>query len=99
MHIQLFIDGGIVAAPGLAKPINLEDASLAQSEQSEFKELVRAALANGTSAAQSSRVPDARSYRIQIKDGSTTHSLTATDSAMPPAVSNLINFVRAHGTR
>lgn len=99
MHIQLIIDGGFVAAPGLAKPINLEDASLAQSEQSECKELVRAALKNGTSDAQSSRAPDARNYRIHIKDGNTTHSLTATDIAMPPAVSNLIEFVRKHGAR
>ncbi|HEU4371941.1 MAG TPA: protealysin inhibitor emfourin [Telluria sp.] len=99
MHIQLFIDGGIVAAPGLAKPINLEDAALAQSEQSECKELVRAALANAASNAPSSRTPDARSYRIQIEDGNTTHSLAASDIAMPPAYSNLINFVRKHGTR
>lgn len=99
MHIQLFIDGGIVAAPGLAKPINLEDGSLAQAEQSECKELVRAALENAISKSPSSRTPDARNYRIHIEDGNTTHSLTATDTAMPPAYSNLINFVRKHGAR
>jgi hypothetical protein len=99
MHIQLFIDGGIVAAPGLAKPINLDDASLAPSEQSECKELVRAALEKANPDARSSHAPDVRNYRIQIDDNNTTHSLIATDIAMPSAYSSLINFVRKYGSR
>lgn len=100
MHIQVFIDGGFVAAPGLAKPIVLDEASLAPAERLEYSDLVRAALENGpSSAAPASRMPDARSYRIQIDDDKTTHSLTATDAAMPPAISKLINFVRKHGAR
>lgn len=99
MHIQVSIDGGLVAAPGLAKPIVLDDASLAPSERLECNDLVRAALDTGPATAQPSHAPDARNYRIQIHDDKTTHSLAATDIAMSPAFSKLISFVRKHGSR
>lgn len=101
MRIQVLIDGGFVAAPGLAKPIVLDEASLAPPERLECRDLVRAALENGRSAARPSptHAPDARNYRIQIDDDDTTHSLTATDIAMSAEFSKLINFVRKHGSR
>lgn len=99
MRITVMVDGGLVAAPGLAKPINLDDASLQPAERSECQKLVRAALESGHPMARESRMPDARKYRIQIEDDGKTHSLTATDGAISPACADLLNFVREHGSR
>lgn len=99
MHIKVWIDGGIVAAPGLAKPFNLDEATLPPEAQTEFGELVRAAVASDTPQPGASRTPDARNYRIEINNNNMNHSLVATDTAMPSAYSNLINFVRKHGSR
>ena len=99
MRIKLVIDGGFVVAPGLAKPIDLDDSSLAPSERIECGELVRAAIEHGNPGAPASPAPDARNYQIQIDDDQTTHRLSATDVTMPPAYSNLIKFVRQHGSR
>lgn len=96
MHIQVFIDGGFVAAPGLAKPIDLDDATLSPPEQAELKQLVRAAREQAKPDSPASPAPDARNYRIQIDN---EPSLAATDITLPPEYSNLIKFVRKHGSR
>lgn len=99
MPIQVWIDGGIVAAPGLAKPINLDEATLPPAEQVECGELVRAAVESGNPQPSPSPAPDARNYRILIDSHGMKRSLVATDTTMPAAYSKLINFVRKHGSR
>lgn len=101
MRIELTIDGGFAYLPGLAKPIVLDGAQLAGDDLAEFRRLCQAALAsrNRHAAAQLETFPDARRYQLTIDIDGERHDVTAADPVSEPAVAELIDFVRARGTR
>lgn len=99
MKIQVFIEGGFVAAPGLARPIVFDENTLATTEQTLCKQLIREALHEAIPHEPASPSPDIKKYRIEIVDENAHHSLAANDLTMPPAYRKLIDFVREHRKR
>jgi hypothetical protein len=101
MRIELSIDGGFAAIPGLAKPIVLDPANVSSDHGAQLQQLVNAALtenARGESV-KAVRVPDARHYRISIQRDGERHELEADDPVVPPAFDALMDFVKANGQR
>ena len=101
MRVELTIDGGFAAIPGLARPMVADDADLAAADARELRRLCRAALATptGSAAARPGPMPDARRYRLAIEVDGATQLLVATDPIGQPALAELIDFVRARGAR
>jgi len=115
MRIEVAIEGGLVSAPGLEKPIVLESANLPSGEGEACEQLAREVVAGadaeaGAAPAQAQmggqmrgqmrgQVPDGRSYRMKIELGNRTVSLDASDMAMSPAYRKLLKLVRTHGSR
>jgi hypothetical protein len=95
------MEGGFVAAPGLAKPVVLDTASLPPAESEACERLVREAVADAGNAAARPQplMRDGRSYRMKIELDGRTVSLDTADGAMSPACRQLLKLVRTHGSR
>lgn len=101
MQIELSIDGGFAAFPGLAKPILLDAADLSPELGDELKRLLDAALAEKRPRAstRAAAVPDGRRYSINIHSGGTRSDIKAADPMIPPAFDALMEFIKANGHR
>jgi hypothetical protein len=101
MHAELIIDGGVGFFPGLAGPMVLDENDLSPEEREELRNLVSAARAQPAAAphAASKVVPDGRTYRITIASESGNIELRCADTAVPPAFSALMGFIKQHGHR
>lgn len=101
VSIELTIDGGFAAIPGLAKSIVLDPAHLPAEQGAKLLQLVNAAVAEYArgEAKQVAPVPDARHYRIAIQLAGVQHELVADDPAVPPAFDALMDFVKENGRR
>ncbi len=101
MLIELKVDGGFGAFPGLAKPIKLDSASLAPELAAELQRRLDAAEAEARQrrSGKSAGVPDGRRYRLIIHVDSQQRQLDAADPSVPPAFAALMEFVKAHGRR
>ncbi|MBB3220000.1 protealysin inhibitor emfourin [Pseudoduganella umbonata] len=101
MRIEVSIEGGFVAAPGLAKPIVLDTASLPPAETEACERLAREAVADAGTAAGRPQplMRDGRSYRMKVDLDGRSVSLDASDGSMSPAFRQLLKLVRSHGSR
>jgi hypothetical protein len=101
MRVELTIDGGFAYIPGLAKPIVLDGAQLLGSDLVKLRRLCHEALAapNREAKTQPAVLPDARRYRLTLEMDGERHELIAADPVIPPAAAELIDFVRARGSR
>jgi hypothetical protein len=101
MRVELVMDGGFAAIPGLAKPVLVEATDLSPERGAELKRLVEAALAEKPprGRAKVAPVPDGRRYRITIRGDGAAHQIEAADPMVPPAFEALMAFARANGHR
>ena len=101
MRIELVIEGGFAAIPGLPRPTLLDAATAPAAVRDEVGALVNAALAEqrNTVACKPCNFPDARRYHLTIVRDDRKDVLVGTDSAMPPALNKLLHYVREHGKR
>jgi hypothetical protein len=100
MRVELVIDGGLAYIPGLAKPIVIEGAQLAAGDLAEMRRLCREALAGPILGARTrpASLPDARRYRLTLEIDGEKHEVTAADPVSQPAIAELIDFLREHGS-
>ncbi len=101
MRIELSIDGGFAAIPGLAKPIVLDTVAATMTSDGELEKLVGAALAEKAQrpTLRAAPLPDARHYRITVIRDGNKQELSADDPTLPPAFAALMEYVQANGTR
>ena len=101
MRIELSVDGGFAAIPGLAKPIVLDPANVSSDQGAQLQQLVNAALTENArrESVNAAPVPDGRHYRLIIHGVGERHELEAADPVIPPAFDALMDFVKANGRR
>ena len=101
MKIELTIDGGFAAFPGLAKPLVLDAEDLAPELKAQMHRLVATALeeSRGAQSAAGKAVPDGRRYCLDIHGESGKSRIGAADPAVPPAFAALMAFAQANGKR
>ena len=81
MRVELSIEGGLAAFPGLARPLRLDADALPPQEADRLRRLVEDARffeVSGPVPRQAS-LRDARRYHISITDGVRTRKLTLED--------------------
>lgn len=101
MRIEVATEGGFVAAPGLAKPVVLDTATLPPDEAAACEQLAREVVADAdTSQAQPPPLMrDGRTYRMKVELDGREVALQAADGAMSHACRQLLKLVRARGSR
>lgn len=97
MRVALASHGGQAAAINVRLPPRVLDTeSLPPGEAAETRSLVAAATTEGGGTGRSERARDAMSYTITIEDGDDSTTITASDTAMPPAFAALLRWVQTH---
>mgnify|MGYP003338314584 CR=1 FL=1 len=94
MKITLEISGGFAAVPGLSRPITIDTTRLEPSVAKELTDLVHSSAFFARPSRISTVQPgaaDYQSYRIEIQEGSTIHSVELTDPVTDPVLSQLLN--------
>lgn len=101
MHIELHTEGGFAAIPGLSRPVVLDDVAASAADCGTLNALVDAALEEQRRAPATTphNFPDARSYRLSIERDGRHDWLSASDTQVPPAFKQLMQFVKQHGHR
>jgi hypothetical protein len=101
MLIELYVEGGFGAFPGLAKPIKLDSASLSPDLDAELQRRLAAAEAEAQQrkSGKSVGVPDGRRYRLVVHVDMQHRQIDAADPTVPPAFVALMEFVKANGRR
>lgn len=101
MRIELVIEGGFAAMPGLSRPVVVDAATAPPAMRDELTALVEAALVEqrSTVASTPSNFPDARRYQLTVQRDSRRDVLVGADAALPPAFNKLVHYVREHGKR
>lgn len=101
MQIELYIEGGFGAFPGLAKPLRVDSAALRPDRKAELQRLLEAAEQEAASrdAVPPGRTADARRYRVVVHGDSQRREFAASEPAVPPALAALISFIKANGRR
>lgn len=99
MRVEVNIDGGFAAIPGLSKPITVDSADLSSDQRKELEGLVDAAFAEKARSGTTKKVtvPDGRHYRITVQRGGSRDGVEADDPVTPPAFAALLDFVKANG--
>ena len=99
MRVEVSIDGGFAAIPGLSKPLSLDSADLSSDQRKELERLVDAAFAEKAHSGTTKKaaVPDGRHYRIDVQRGESRDGVEADDPVTPPAFNALLDFVKANG--
>jgi hypothetical protein len=100
MRMQVHIEGGLAHFPGLAKPIELDTATLPAQDAEEMRRLVAAALFFELPASVGQPpmrgAADYRRYTITVDDGSAHHTVQVTDPVTDPHLQALITFAQKH---
>ena len=98
MKISLATSGGQAAGVYLRKPpLVLEVEALAVKEKAELLRRLAAAAAEAKGhVAREARGADLMSYTISVDDGDRSFVLKRSDSDMPSAFANLLDWLRAH---
>jgi hypothetical protein len=99
MRVEVATEGGFVAAPGLAKPVVLDTATLPPDEAAACEQLAREVVADAGQPRPQPLMRDGRSYRVKVELDGRSVSVNAADGAMSPACRQLVKLVRTHGTR
>ena len=98
MRINLSIDGGLAAFPGLAKPLAIDCDLLAPDERARLHRLVdRAGVFAGAEPPSPGAHPaDARRYTITVDDGARRSTVTVAEPIGNEALRALISQLRTH---
>ena len=100
MRIALRIEGGIASFPGLRRPAIVDTDALSEPERNEMCALVDAARVFTTSAVPAATPPpDARTYTLEIEDGTRRRLLRVCEPVHDPAIAALLAKVREHVAR
>jgi hypothetical protein len=101
LFVELIVDGGFGAFPGLSKPIKLDSVSLSPALAAELQRRFEAAEieTRNRQSGKSDSVPDGRRYHMVIRVGTQRYQIDAADPEIPPAAAALMEFVKAHGSR
>lgn len=96
MRIAFCTDGGIAAFPGLRRPVAFDVDALPPPEQARFAALVtQARFFSRAAEVQAAPMPDARTYSIEINDGSQHRTLHLREPVGDPALNALVQAIRA----
>ena len=99
MLISLAMRGGLAAAITRRLPPRVVDtAGLPPETTLWVRDLVSAASVEGSDPTRSGLARDAMSYTITVVDGGHSTTLTASDTAMPPAFGALLRWIERHAT-
>jgi hypothetical protein len=98
LRVELTVDGGFAAIPGLAAPLRLDGAGLSDSQCARLRQLVEASLREPSVPAPA-HARDARRYRVTIERDGEQCAIEASDAAMPAACGELIEFLKTNGKR
>jgi hypothetical protein len=102
VRIALSIEGGLASFPGLRKPVTIDFDRLPADRAARLRELVaRARFFSASPPAPSAAARDARSYVIEIDDGTQCRTLTLTEPIADPPLRDLVAEIRdcARGVR
>jgi hypothetical protein len=101
LRVTLRIDGGLAHFPGLAKPIELDDAQLGLEGAAQMRRLCEGVCAAPAppGLATNSPHPDGRRYRLTVEVEGSRREVVAADPVDTPAIAELIAFVEEHGRR
>lgn len=95
MRIAFSIDGGIASLPGLRRPVTLDCDHLPPERAARLQRLVeRARFFSATPGAPSRPAPDARSYTVEIDDGTQCRTLTVAEPIADASLRDLIAEIR-----
>lgn len=95
MRIGFRMEGGFAALPGLAAPVTIHGDALPPSKQAELRQLLRRAdfFARPSDDRQHA-LPDARTYTIEVDDGSNCRTVTVHEPIQDPAMRELVDALR-----
>jgi hypothetical protein len=101
MRVELKISGGFAQFPGLARPLVLQASALSDDAAARLRGLCKAATAEAARhrIAPAESIPDGRAYRLTIADEAGTREIACADPLAEGPLTELIEFVREHGTR
>jgi hypothetical protein len=98
MRIQFKREGGLVALPGLSRPVTIDSDQLPEDEARELEQMVAAARVF-------ERAPDARAlpagardiitYTVTVEDGGRHHTVQMSDLTQDPDLQRLLVFLKA----
>jgi hypothetical protein len=101
MRVTLKTEGGIAHFPGLAKPITVDTNGLASDLSARLHELVEATaffqLPNTVGALPAGA--DMRTLTVTVEVDARVHRVSTAETAAPPPLRALVDFVRQHGKR
>ena len=97
MRVSLAIEGGLASFPGLRKAASVDVDRLPAHERDALCALVDAADVFRTPECTGTGTPDARTYVLEVDDGTQRRTLRVPEPVADPALAALIAAVRRHG--
>ena len=99
MRVSLAMEGGLASFPGLRAPATVDVDRLPPRERDALCGLIDAADVFRVPDCTPTRLPDARTYVLEVDDGTQCRTLRVPEPIENAALAALIDAVRQHGRR
>ena len=96
-RVQIQIDGGIAAFPGLSRPVSIDISALCVADQTQFEQLVaESRFFEQPKVVKDARGADLRQYTVTIESEGHKRTVRIRDPISDPHLESLVQFLVKH---